>query len=83
MADIRRRGFMTGIELSGFAVEDRIGHAVTLAARERGAIVRPLGDTVVLMPPLSIEDAELRRLVEITAAAIAEATRTAALPAAA
>jgi adenosylmethionine-8-amino-7-oxononanoate aminotransferase len=29
---------------------------------------------VVLMPPLSIEDGELRRLVEITAGAIAEAT---------
>ena len=57
-------------ELHGFALEDRIGHAVTLAARERGAIVRPLGDTVVLMPPLAITAAELRRLVSITAQAI-------------
>ena len=56
-----------------------MGHQVTLAARRRGAIVRPLGDTVVLMPPLAIEEAELRRLVEITAAAIAEATGAAAL----
>jgi adenosylmethionine-8-amino-7-oxononanoate aminotransferase len=61
---------MVGIELQGFALEDRIGHAVTLAARERGAIVRPLGDTIVLMPPLGITTAELRRLVTITAAAI-------------
>ena len=30
----------------------RMGHQVTLEARRRGAIVRPLGDTVVLMPPL-------------------------------
>jgi adenosylmethionine-8-amino-7-oxononanoate aminotransferase len=80
VAEIRRRGFMTGIELGGFAVEDRIGHQVTLAARERGAIVRPLGDVVVLMPPLAISEAELERLVRITAAAIAEAT---ALPLAA
>jgi adenosylmethionine---8-amino-7-oxononanoate aminotransferase len=72
VAEIRRRGFMTGIELGGFAVEDRIGHQVTLAARERGAIVRPLGDVVVLMPPLAISEAELERLVRITAAAIAE-----------
>ena len=48
-----------------------MGHQVTLAARRRGAIVRPLGDTVVLMPPLAITEDELRRLVEITAAAIA------------
>ena len=33
-----------------------MGHRVTLEARRRGAIVRPLGDTVVLMPPLAILD---------------------------
>ena len=70
VAEVRRCGFMVGIELQGFALEDRVGHAVTLAARERGAIVRPLGDTIVLMPPLGITTAELRRLVSITAAAI-------------
>ncbi len=70
VAEVRRCGFMVGIELRGFALEERIGHAVTLAARERGAIVRPLGDTVVLMPPLAIKPAELRRLVSITAGAI-------------
>jgi adenosylmethionine-8-amino-7-oxononanoate aminotransferase len=51
-----------------------MGHQVTLAARERGAIVRPLGDVIVLMPPLSISADELRRLVAITADAIAVAT---------
>jgi adenosylmethionine---8-amino-7-oxononanoate aminotransferase len=74
VAEVRRRGFMTGIELTGFPPDARMGHRVTLAARRRGAIIRPLGDTVVLMPPLSISEAQLRRLVEITAEAIAEAT---------
>jgi adenosylmethionine-8-amino-7-oxononanoate aminotransferase len=74
VAEIRRRGFMVGIELTGFPLEARMGHAVTLAARRRGAIVRPLGDVVVLMPPLAISEDELRRLVAITAEAIAEAT---------
>jgi adenosylmethionine---8-amino-7-oxononanoate aminotransferase len=74
VAEVRRRGFMTGIQLAGFPVAARMGHRVTLEARARGAIVRPLGDTVVLMPPLSIAPAELRRLVEITAAAVAAAT---------
>jgi adenosylmethionine-8-amino-7-oxononanoate aminotransferase len=74
VAEIRRRGFMTGIELTAFPVEARMGHQVTLAARARGAIIRPLGDVIVLMPPLSISEAELTRLVQITAAAIAEAT---------
>ena len=74
VGEIRRRGFMVGIELTGFELDARMGHQVTLAARRRGAIVRPLGDTIVLMPPLAIEEAELRRLVRITGAAIAEAT---------
>jgi adenosylmethionine-8-amino-7-oxononanoate aminotransferase len=82
VAEVRRRGFMTGIELTGFDPAERMGHQVTLAARRRGAIVRPLGDVVVLMPPLSITEADLRRLVSITAEAIAEATAT-SLPAAA
>jgi adenosylmethionine---8-amino-7-oxononanoate aminotransferase len=77
--DVRQRGFMVGIELEGFPLATRIGHQVTLEARARGAIIRPLGDTVVLMPPLSIEPGELRRLVEITAAAIDAATGRAAL----
>jgi adenosylmethionine---8-amino-7-oxononanoate aminotransferase len=64
---------MVGIELQGFALHERMGHEVTLAARRRGAIIRPLGDVVVLMPPLSIDEADLRRLVEITAAAIDDA----------
>jgi adenosylmethionine-8-amino-7-oxononanoate aminotransferase len=43
---------------------------VVVEARKRGAIVRPLGDVVVLMPPLAISKADLRRLVEIIAASI-------------
>jgi adenosylmethionine-8-amino-7-oxononanoate aminotransferase len=78
VAEIRQRGFMVGIELAGFEPAERIGHQVTLAAREGGAIIRPLGDVVVLMPPLSIGEGELRRLVEITGAAIERATETGA-----
>jgi adenosylmethionine---8-amino-7-oxononanoate aminotransferase len=78
VAQVRRRGFMVGIELGGFPVEARAGHQVTLAARRRGAIVRPLGDVVVLMPPLAITARELRRLVAITADSIAEVVAGAA-----
>jgi adenosylmethionine-8-amino-7-oxononanoate aminotransferase len=79
VAEIRRRGTMTGIELAGFPLEARMGHRVTLEARRRGAIVRPLGDVVVLMPPLAISEADLTRLVAITAEAIDAATSQAAL----
>jgi adenosylmethionine-8-amino-7-oxononanoate aminotransferase len=73
VAEVRQRGFMVGIELSEQPPEARLGHRVALAARRRGAIIRPLGDVVVLMPPLAISESELRRLVSITGAAIAEA----------
>jgi adenosylmethionine-8-amino-7-oxononanoate aminotransferase len=74
VAEIRQRGFMVGIELAEAPPEARMGHRVTLAAQRRGAVVRPLGDVVVLMPALAISEADLRRLVSITADAIAEAT---------
>jgi adenosylmethionine-8-amino-7-oxononanoate aminotransferase len=74
VAEVRRRGFMVGIELAGFPVEARMGHQVTLEARRLGAVIRPLGDVVVLMPPLGIRADELRRLVEITGQAIDTAT---------
>ena len=72
--EVRRRGLMTGIELADQPPAARIGHRVTLEARLRGAVIRPLGDVVVLMPPLAIADADLRRLVGITAEAIEAAT---------
>ena len=71
---------MVGIELEEFPLELRMGHRVTLEARRRGAIIRPLGDVVVLMPPLATSAADLRRLVAITAAAIDAATALASAP---
>jgi len=81
--EVRRRGFMVGIELAEYPLPVRIGHRVTLEARRRGAIIRPLGDVVVLMPPLAISAEHLRRLVDVTAEAIDAATGAVELTAAA
>jgi adenosylmethionine---8-amino-7-oxononanoate aminotransferase len=70
VAEVRGRGFMVGIDLGPHEPAMRIGQRVAREARGRGAIVRPLGDVIVLMPPLAISKSELRRLVEITAASI-------------
>ncbi len=70
VAAVRQRGFMCGIELREEPPAARAGHRVTLEARRRGAIVRPLGDVVILMPPLAIAERELRRLVEIVGESI-------------
>jgi adenosylmethionine-8-amino-7-oxononanoate aminotransferase len=82
VTEVRRRGFMVGIELAEHPLAARIGHQVALEARRRGAIIRPLGDVVVLMPPLSISNEDLTRLVSITAEAV-ETVVSAAFPQAA
>src|SRR6185436_3783056 len=70
VGDIRTCGLIAGVELvknpatkEPFPPELRMGHRVTLEARKRGVIVRPLGDVLVLMPPLAITEAELEKLV--------------------
>jgi adenosylmethionine-8-amino-7-oxononanoate aminotransferase len=71
VVEVRSRGMMVGIDLGEHDPSLRIGHRVALEARRRGAIIRPLGDVIVLMPPLAISKGDLRRLVEITSEAIA------------
>jgi adenosylmethionine-8-amino-7-oxononanoate aminotransferase len=58
--EVRRVGTMTGIEVA--SVGERTGFAVCQEARRRGVWVRPLGDVVVLMPPLAIGDDDLETL---------------------
>jgi adenosylmethionine-8-amino-7-oxononanoate aminotransferase len=81
VAEVRWRGFMIGIDLGVHEPNLRLGHRVTLEARERGAIVRPLGDTVVLVPPLAISEQQLRELLAITAESIEAAVASLAAPA--
>jgi adenosylmethionine-8-amino-7-oxononanoate aminotransferase len=77
VAEVRGRGLMAGIDLGEHDPALRLGHRVTLAARERGAIVRPLGDVIVLMPPLAISKVDLARLVGIVRESIVAAHESA------
>jgi adenosylmethionine-8-amino-7-oxononanoate aminotransferase len=74
VAEVRQLGMMVGIQLEGFSYKERIGHKVILEARQRGAILRPLGDVIILMPPLSITEPELKKLLKITYESISAAT---------
>jgi adenosylmethionine-8-amino-7-oxononanoate aminotransferase len=71
--EIRRVGTMTGIEVA--SVGERTGFAVCQEARRHGVWVRPLGDVVVLMPPLAIGDDDLRQLVDVVSDAIRTVVR--------
>ncbi len=71
--EVRRCGLMTGVELAPPNDGLRWGRRVCAAAVRRGVLLRPLGDVVVLMPPLTITGDEVDLLVDTLAAAIAEA----------
>ena len=70
VGDIRQRGVMAGIELvrdkrtkEPYPSTDRVGHRVTMECRKHGVILRPLGDVLVLNPPLSITGEEISILL--------------------
>ena len=72
--EVRQCGFIAGIELrrdgAAFAPAERVGARVCLAARAHGLLTRPILDTIVLMPPYCITDAQLVRCVAALARAI-------------
>ncbi len=74
VAEVRQQGFMVGIELKGLP-EDRVGPKVCEQVRQYGVILRPLGNVVVLMPPLSISIKELDYLLMATYRAIEYVTK--------
>jgi adenosylmethionine-8-amino-7-oxononanoate aminotransferase len=79
---VRQVGTMVGFDLlrnpetgERYPSAERRAHHAVLATREDGVIVRPLGDTMILMPPLSMPAALVERVVEATARGIERATR--------
>lgn len=81
VGDVRQKGFMVGIELvkdkktkEPYPTGEKIGWKVCYKARKKGLIIRPLGNVIVLMPPLSISHQELKGLIQITGEAIWETT---------
>ena len=73
VGEVRQKGFMVGIELvknrktkKPYTSGEKIGQKVIWEARKRGVIIRPLGDVIVLMPPLAIDKPTLKKLLDVT-----------------
>lgn len=73
VGEVRQAGMMVGVELvqnkkkkNPFDWEKRVGARVCQQARSQGVLLRPLGDVVVLMPPLTISLPELKKLLKVT-----------------
>jgi len=71
---VRLQGLMGGIALVPPADGLRWGRRVCAAAVARGVLLRPLGDVVVLMPPLTVTSEEIHEIVRVLAEAIVEGT---------
>lgn len=81
VGDVRQCGMMVGIELvkskrskTPYLWEEKIGIKVSMEARRNGLIIRPLGNVIVLMPPLSISEKELKKMAGIVYEAIRKVT---------
>jgi adenosylmethionine-8-amino-7-oxononanoate transaminase len=79
---VRRVGSMVGFDLwrnvgaaIRYAPDERRAHRAAIVAREEGVVIRPLGDTMVLMPALTMPPDLLERLVRVTARAVEQATK--------
>ncbi len=72
VGDIRQFGLIAGIELvknkqtkEPHSCDEKIGTKVCLEARQRGLIIRPLNNVIVIMPPLSININQLNKMMDI------------------
>jgi adenosylmethionine-8-amino-7-oxononanoate aminotransferase len=81
VGEIRQCGFMVGLELvkdrtarEPYALEERIGHHVAMEARRCGLLLRPIGNVIVLMPPLNTTMTELKRMMQIVERSIMRIT---------
>ncbi len=81
VGEARNSGLMAGVELvrdkatkEPYSWEDRMGWRVANHAREKGVFIRPLGNVVVVMPPLSISGTDLRRVLDVIGEAITAVT---------
>jgi adenosylmethionine-8-amino-7-oxononanoate aminotransferase len=81
VGDIRHKGLMVGIELVAdkatrrqFDHRRRVGAQVCMNVRRHGVILRPLGDVIVVMPPLAMGSADLRTIIDAASREIAAVT---------
>ena len=81
VGDVRNAGLMAGVELvrdkntkEPYDREEKTGWRVSYQARNKGVFIRPLGNVIVIMPPLSISEQNLRQLLTVIKDSIIEIT---------
>lgn len=81
VGDVRQKGLMAGIELvhdkptkDPYPFEMKMGWMVAHEARRKGVIIRPLGNVIVIMPPICISSEHLSRMLTVIRESIVSAT---------
>ncbi len=81
VGDTRNAGFMAGVELvfdkttkEPYPLEDKMGWQIALNLREKGVLIRPLGNIIVIIPPLSISLENLKTMLDHIKSSIKEVT---------
>ena len=81
VGDVRNAGLMAGVELvrdkntkEPYDREEKTGWRVAYHARKNGVFIRPLGNVMVIMPPLTISEQNLKRLLDVIRSAIIAVT---------
>lgn len=77
VGDVRNSGLMAGIELvkdkktkEPYPWEDKKGWQVVYYAGDKGVFIRPLGNVIVIMPPLSISMDNFEQMLKVIREAI-------------
>lgn len=83
VGEVRQIGLIAAVELvkdrvtkESYPLEERWGHRIAKEALKRGLIIRPLGNVVPLLPPLSVTIPQLKKMVTILDQSIQSVTQT-------
>jgi len=83
VGNVRSKGLIAGIELvedretkEPYELSKKMGWKVADIASQNEVLIRPLGNVIVLMPPLGIAMEDLEKLMKVTFRAIQEATES-------
>jgi adenosylmethionine-8-amino-7-oxononanoate aminotransferase len=83
VGDVRNKGFMVGIELvedketkKPYPANMKMGWKVAEFAMQEEVLTRPLGNVIVVMPPIGISMEDLKKLLTVTYRAIKKTTES-------
>jgi adenosylmethionine-8-amino-7-oxononanoate aminotransferase len=81
VGDVRQCGLIAGVELvadkatkAPYPWPDQVGARVCARARDFGLLIRPLGDVLVVMPPLAVRLEQLDEMLDVMIDCVREIT---------